>query len=42
MLNSMMLMPSWAILTIVLAIVVVILVAVLVLVPIGVWFRALV
>lgn len=42
MINSMMLMPSWAILTIVLAVVVVILVAILVLVPIGVWFRALV
>ncbi|MBO5954497.1 MAG: flotillin-like protein FloA [Clostridia bacterium] len=35
-------MPSWAILTIVLAVVVVIMVAILVLVPIGVWFRALV
>ena len=42
MINSMMLMPSWAILTIVLAVVVVIMVAILVLVPIGVWFRALV
>ncbi len=40
--NSMMLMPTWAILTIVLAVVAVIIVAIFVLVPIGVWFRALV
>ena len=39
--NSMMLMPSWAILTIVLAVVVVLLVGILILVPINVWFRAL-
>ena len=39
--GSMMLMPVWAVLTIVLAVVVVLFVAVLVLVPINVWFRAL-
>lgn len=39
--NSMMLMPTWAILTIVLAVFVVITVAILVLVPTNVWFRAL-
>lgn len=39
--SSMLLMPVWAILTIVLAVVVVLLVAMLVLVPINVWFRAL-
>ena len=39
--NSMMLMPTWAILSIVLAVVVVLLVAIIVLVPINVWFRAL-
>ena len=40
--NSMMLMPTWAILTIVLAVVVILMVGVLVLVPFNVWFRALV
>ena len=40
--NSMMLMPVWAVLTIVLAVVVVIIVGILVLVPTNVWFRALV
>lgn len=38
---SMMLMPGWAVLTIVLAVLAVIMVAVLVLVPTNVWFRAL-
>ena len=42
MFNSMLLMPTWAILTIVLAVVVVIVAAMLVLVPLNVWFRALV
>ena len=42
MINSMMLMPTWAVLTIVLAVVVVLLVGILVLVPLNVWFRALV
>ena len=41
MINSMMLMTTWAVLTIVLAVVVVILAGILVLVPINVWFRAL-
>lgn len=41
MVNSMMLMPGWAILTIVLAVLAVLIVAVLVLVPTAVWFRAL-
>ena len=40
--NSMMLMPTWAVLTIVLAVLVVVLVAIIILVPINVWFRALV
>ena len=40
--NSMMLMPTWAILTIVLAVVVILMVGVLILVPFNVWFRALV
>lgn len=39
--NSMLLMPTWAVLTIVLAVVAIIMVAVLILVPINVWFRAL-
>ncbi len=39
---SMMLMPAWAILTIVLAVVVVIIVGICVTVPLNVWFRALV
>ena len=39
--SSMLLMPTWAILTIVLAVVIVLVVAMLVLVPINVWFRAL-
>jgi len=39
--NSMLLMPVWAILTIVLVIVVAIVVAILIVVPINVWFRAL-
>lgn len=39
--NSMLLMPTWAVLTIVLAIVVVLIAAMIVLVPINVWFRAL-
>lgn len=38
---SMMLIPAWAVLTIVLAVVVVIVTAILILVPTGVWFRAL-
>ena len=42
MINSMMLMPSWAVLIIVLAVVAVLLVGILVLVPLNVWFRALV
>ena len=41
MLNSMLLMPVWAILTIVLSVVVVLLVAILIIVPTGVWFTAL-
>ena len=41
MVNSMLLMPTWAILTIVLAVVVVLIVALVVLVPFNVWFRAL-
>ena len=41
MVNSMMLMPTWAILTIVLSVVVVLIVAMIVLVPLNVWFRAL-
>ena len=41
MVNSMILMPTWAILTIVLAVLVAIIVAIIVLVPINVWFRAL-
>ncbi len=41
MLNSMLLMPVWGILTIVLAVVVVLIVAILILVPTNVWFRAL-
>ena len=40
--NSMMLMPTWAILTIVLAVIVVLLFGLFVLVPVNVWFRALV
>ena len=39
--NSMMLMPTWAILTIVLSVVVAVIVGILVLVPTNVWFRAL-
>ena len=39
--GSMMLMPLWAVLTIVLAVVAVLFVAIMVLVPINVWFRAL-
>jgi len=39
--NSMLLMPTWAILTIVLVVVVAMLVAMLILVPFNVWFRAL-
>lgn len=39
--NSMLLMPSWAVLTIVLVIVVALVAAMIVLVPINVWFRAL-
>ena len=39
--NSMLLMPTWAILTIVLAVVLVFIIAILVLVPINVWFRSL-
>ena len=39
--NSMMLMPGWAVLTIVLAVFAVIIAAILVLVPTAVWFRAL-
>ncbi len=42
MFNSMLLMPSWAVLSIVLAVFVVILAGIMVLVPINVWFRALV
>lgn len=41
MIGSMMLMPLWAILTIVLVIVVALLVATIILVPVNVWFRAL-
>ena len=41
MVNSMMLMPTWAILTIVLAVVVAIMIGILVMVPTNVWFRAL-
>ena len=39
--NSMLLMPTWAILTIVLVVLVAIIVALIILVPINVWFRAL-
>jgi len=39
--NSMMLMPVWAVLTIVLAVILVIVVAILIVVPTNVWFRAL-
>jgi len=39
--NSMLLMPTWAILTVVLVVLVAIIVAVIILVPINVWFRAL-
>lgn len=39
--NSMMLMPIWAVLTIVLVLVVAVIVAIVILVPINVWFRAL-
>lgn len=39
--SSMLLMPTWAILTIVLAVVVVLLVGLIIVVPIGIWFRAL-
>ena len=42
MINSMLLMPSWAVLTIVLAVVVVAIVGICVTVPLNVWFRALV
>ncbi len=41
MVNSMILMPTWAILTIVLAVVVAFIVAMFILVPVNVWFRAL-
>lgn len=41
MVSSMLLMPLWAILTIVLAVVLAILIAVLVIVPVNIWFRAL-
>lgn len=41
MVNSMLLMPTWAVLTIVLVVVAILLVAIVVLVPINVWFRAL-
>lgn len=41
MLNSMLLMPVWAILTIVLSVIIVLIVAVLIIVPTGVWFTAL-
>ena len=40
--NSMLLMPTWAVLTIVLVIVVALIVAIVILVPLNVWFRALV
>lgn len=39
--SSMMLMPSWAVLTIVLVVLAIVIVAVLILVPTAVWFRAL-
>lgn len=39
--NSMLLMPTWAILTVVLVVLVAIIVAAIILVPINVWFRAL-
>ena len=39
--NSMMLMPMWAVLTIVLVVIVAIIVAIVMLVPLNVWFRAL-
>lgn len=39
--NGMLLMPTWAVLTIILAVLVVIIVAIFVLVPVNVWFRAL-
>ena len=42
MINSMLLMPAWAVLTIVLVILTIIIVAILVLVPFNVWLRALV
>ena len=41
MVNSMLLMPTWAILTIVLSVIVALFVAIIVMVPINVWFRAL-
>jgi len=41
MVNSMILMPKWAVLTIVLSVVVALIVAMFILVPISVWFRAL-
>ena len=41
MLNSMMLMPAWAVLTIILSVITIIMVAIFILVPINVWFRAL-
>ena len=41
MVNSMILMPTWAVLTIVLAVVVSLIVALFILVPVNVWFRAL-
>lgn len=41
MFNSMLLMPVWAILTIVLAVLIALIVAIVVLVPINIWFRAL-
>lgn len=39
--NGMLLMPTWAVLTIVLAVLVALIVAIFVLVPVNVWFRAL-
>lgn len=42
MINSMLLVPGWAVLTIILAVVVIIFAALLVLVPFSVWFRSLV
>ena len=41
MFNSMMLMPAWAVLTIVLSVITIIMVATFILVPVNVWFRAL-